>query len=147
MFNIFVEQPETTAVLFTMPVRFNNSSPMTHLFIRMCCNFFKDQLVNSFQNWVFFLCCKTSSIFLEIMPPTFKFNSSLPNTISFIYSFTWKVLTAYYLLHSSFSDHHVNICLPSTLTGLLAYLPLTLSFYILHKTGNIFLKYKYDFYP
>ena len=39
MFSIFLEQSETTSVLFTMPVRFNNSFPVTHLSIHMCCNF------------------------------------------------------------------------------------------------------------
>lgn len=76
--------------------------------------FFKDQLVSSIQSWVFFLCCKTSSIFLETPPSS---NSALVFLTPFhssSHSLEKHLLSelcarhCQHLLHFPFSDHHVN---------------------------------------
>lgn len=76
--------------------------------------FFKDQLVSSIQSWVFFLCCKTSSIFLETPPSS---NSTLVFLTPF-HSSTHSLEKPFMsglcarhcqrLLHFPYSDHHVN---------------------------------------
>lgn len=143
-----VEQPETTAVLFT---RLSGSITLLQWLISSytcVVIFFKDQLFSSIQSWVFFLCCKIS-IFLETPASTPSSNSALVFQTPFhlsIHSLEKWVLSAYYLPHFLFSDHHVNICIPPMSTRLLACFPLTLSFYNLYAWKHIFKSTKYDFH-
>lgn len=76
--------------------------------------FFKDQLVSSIQSWVLFLCCKTSSIFLETPPSSNStivfltpFHSSTHSLEKYLLS-RLCVRHCQQLLHLPFSDHHVN---------------------------------------
>lgn len=121
--HISVEQPETTAVLFTCLS--GSITLLQWLISSYTCVviFFKDQLVNSIQSCIFFLCCKTS-IFLETSRP----HPSLNSTLVFLTPFRLAthvlgkyLLSAHYLPHLSFDDHWVNICNPSIPTGLLSF--------------------------
>lgn len=142
MFSIFVEQPETTAVLFT---RLSGSITLLQWVISSytcVVIFFKDKLFSSIQSWVFFLCCKTP-IFLETPASTPSSNSALVFQTQFhlsIHLLEKCILSAYYLPHFLFSDHHVNICIPPMSTHLLDCFLLTLSCYNLCKPGNLSLK-------